>query len=309
MTILFYSEVDDPEPWRLALARELPSMEFKVWPDTGPLERVSYALVWKPKPGLLNALPGLKAILSLGAGVDHLLHDPQLPGGVPIVRTLDAGFANQMSEYALYGVLYFHRQMGDYMRQQRRGQWRQLPALTASECSVGVMGLGILGMDFVHKLMGLGYRVLGWSRTPKSIPGVLTFCGPGGFEPFLAGLRVLVNCLPLTPETRGVLNARTFATLPRGAAIVNIARGAHLVEGDLLAALDSGHLSGALLDVFQEEPLPSAHAFWQHPKIVITPHIAGQAITELMVSQVADNIRRIERGQPPLGSVDPARGY
>jgi len=309
MAILFYSEVDDPAPWRRALERELPQIPFRVWPDAGPLEHLRYALAWKPKPGLLASLPGLKAVLSLGAGVDHLLEDPHLPQGVPIVRMLDAGFAEQMSEYALYGVLHFHRRMDDYLSQQRRGQWRQLPALPASGCSVAVMGLGILGMDFVRKLMPFGYRVWGWSRTPKSIAGVRTFSGAGGFEPFLAGAQILVNYLPLTRETRGILDARAFAALPRGASIVNIARGAHLVERDLLAALDSGQLAGAILDVFGEEPLPSGHPFWQHPRIVITPHIAGQAIAERMVSQVVDNIRRIERGEVPFGVVDPARGY
>jgi len=151
--------------------------------------------------------------------------------------------------------------------------------------------------------------VLGWSRTPKSVPAVSTFSGTSGFEPFLTAVDILVNYLPLTAETRGILDARAFAALPRGACIVNIARGAHLVERDLLAALDSGQIAGAMLDVFAEEPLPPAHPFWQHPKIVVTPHIAGQAIAELMVSQVVDSIRRIERGEAPLGIVDPARGY
>jgi glyoxylate/hydroxypyruvate reductase A len=284
-------------------------MEVRVWPDTGPLDRVSYALVWKPPLGLLKTLPALKGILSLGAGVDHLFLDPDLPRGVPIVRMVDAGYAQQMSEYALYGVLHFHRNMGDYLAQQRRGQWRPLAAIPAAECSVGVMGLGILGLDFVRAVRPLGYRVLGWSRTHKDLPGVVTFQGPDGLQPFLAGSRILANFLPLTSHTRGILNARTFAELPRGAALINIARGAHLVEADLLAALDSGQLSGALLDVFQEEPLPSGHPFWQHPKIFMTPHVAGQAIAELMVSQVVDNIRRIERGERPIGVVDPARGY
>ncbi len=309
MTILFYSETDAPEPWRKALARELPELELRVWPDLGALEQVSYALVWKPPHGLLKTLPGLKAILSLGAGVDHLLLDPDLPRSVPIVRMVDAGLAPQMSEYALYGVLHFHRSMDRYADQQRHRDWRQLSAVPAPQRAIGVMGLGVLGGDFVRKLAVLDFKVLGWSRTPRSLPGVTSFHGPEGLGPFLAQTEILVNFLPLTPETAGILNASTFARLPRGACIINIARGDHLNERDLLAALDRGQLGGAMLDVFRREPLPSDHAFWHHPLVVITPHIAAQAIAELMVSQVIDNIRRIERGEPPLGLVDPVRGY
>jgi glyoxylate/hydroxypyruvate reductase len=309
MTLLFYSDTDAPEPWRDALALELPEMEFRVWPDVGELACVSYALVWKPKPGLLATLPNLKAILSLAAGVDHLLLDPELPERVPIVRVVDAGMAGQMSEYALYGVLHFHRSMQQYAEQQRRAQWRQLPAVPAAQRAVGVMGLGVLGGDFVRKLLPLGFRVLGWSRTPKTLPGVSVFHGREGLSAFLAQTEILVNFLPLTPGTIGILSASTFAALPRGACIINIARGAHLDERDLLAALDRGQLGGAMLDVFQHEPLPPEHPFWHHPRVIVTPHVGAQAIAELMVSQVVDNIRRIERGEQPLGLVDRRRGY
>jgi glyoxylate/hydroxypyruvate reductase A len=258
---------------------------------------------------LLNTFPKLKAILSLGAGVDHLLLDPALPIGVPIVRMVDAGLASQMSEYALYGVLHFHRSMNGYAEQQRRAQWHQLPAVPASGRAVGVMGLGVLGSDFVRKLAALDFQVLGWSRTPHELPGVATFHGSEGLDPFLARSEILVNFLPLTPQTANILSARTFARLPRGACIINIARGDHLDEEGLVTALDDGQLGGAMLDVFRREPLPSDHPFWHHPKVVITPHVAAQAIAELMVSQVIENIRRIERGEPPLGLVDPARGY
>jgi len=309
MNILFYSQTDAPEPWRKALARELPDMQLRVWPDVGAVDEIGYALVWKPPVGLLNTFPKLKAILSLGAGVDHLLLDPALPIGVPIVRMVDAGLASQMSEYALYGVLHFHRSMNGYAEQQRRAQWHQLPAVPASGRAVGVMGLGVLGSDFVRKLAALDFQVLGWSRTPHELPGVATFHGSEGLDPFLARSEILVNFLPLTPQTANILSARTFARLPRGACIINIARGDHLDEEGLVTALDDGQLGGAMLDVFRREPLPSDHPFWHHPKVVITPHVAAQAIAELMVSQVIENIRRIERGEPPLGLVDPARGY
>jgi glyoxylate/hydroxypyruvate reductase A len=171
------------------------------------------------------------------------------------------------------------------------------------------MGLGVLGSDFVRKLAALDFQVLGWSRTPRELPGVTTFHGSEGLDPFLARAEILVNFLPLTPQTANILSARTFARLPRGACIINIARGDHLDEHDLVTALDDGQLGGAMLDVFRREPLPPDHPFWHHPKVVITPHVAAQAIAELMVSQVIENIRRIERDEPPLGVVDPTRGY
>jgi glyoxylate/hydroxypyruvate reductase A len=309
MALLFYSDSDDPEPWREALARELPEMEFRVWPDTGDLARVNYALVWRPQPGLLQSLPNLKAILSLAAGVDHLLSDPQLPDDVPIVRIVDAGMADQMSEYALYGVLHFHRNMHWYATQQRQAVWRQLPGVPAFQRTVGVMGLGVMGSDFVRKLAPLGFRILGWSRTPRSIPGVTAFHGRESLGAFLVQAEILVNLLPLTAETAGILSAPALALLPRGACIINIARGGHVDEQDLLAALEQGQLGAAMLDVFQSEPLPREHPFWHHPRVIATPHIAALAIAELMVSQVADNIRRIELGEAPLGLVDRRRGY
>jgi glyoxylate/hydroxypyruvate reductase A len=307
--LLFQSDTDDPGPWRSALARALPGLEFRVWPEVGRPEEIDYALVWRPPPGMLKGLPRLKAILSLGAGVDHIFGDPELPRGVPITRMLDAGLAAQMSEYALYGVLHFHRHMGRYAEQQRSGVWRQLPGVPPQQRTIGALGLGVMGADFARKAVALGFRVLGWSRSPKQIAGVEAFHGEAGFEPFLARSEVLVNFLPLTRETEGILNASTFARVPRGAFLINPARGAHLVEPDLLAALDSGQLAGVMLDVFAREPLPADHPFWRHPRILVTPHIAGLAIAELMVEQVVDNIRRIERKDTPLGLVDPERGY
>ena len=309
MVILFYSLSDGPAPWREALGRALPGLDFRVWPQTGDPDEIEYALVWKPPPGWLKQFRRLKAILSLGAGVDHLFLDPELPRGMPITRMVDAGLADQMSEYAVYGVLHFHRDMGLYAEQQRRAQWRQLTAVPATQRTVGVMGVGVLGSDFVRKLLPLKFPVVTWSRRPHPLPGVEAFHGAELFEAFLARTQILVNFLPLTAQTEGLLHAGTLAKLPRGACLVNLARGGHVVEADLLAALDNGQIGGAMLDVFAQEPLPPDHPFWRHPKVVITPHIGGQAIAELMVSQVVDNVRRIERGQAPLGIVDPTRGY
>lgn len=309
VTVLFQSDTDDPVPWRTALIRAVPDIDFRVWPESGRRDEIEYALVWKPPSGMLKSLPRLKAILSLGAGVDHIFRDPDLPHGVPITRMVNAGLAVQMSEYALYGVLHFHRHMDRYAEQQRRGEWRPLSAVPPQARSVGVMGLGVLGADFARKAAALDFHVLGWSRSAKHVPGVETFDGEPGFERFLARTEVLVNFLPLTPQTRGILDARTFARLPTGAFVINIARGEHVVEADLLAALDSGQLAGAMLDVFSAEPLPPDHPYWRHPRILVTPHIAGQAIADLMVEQVVDNIRRIERGEAPLGLVQSDRGY
>jgi glyoxylate/hydroxypyruvate reductase len=309
MTILFYSEIDDPEPWRAAFARELPQMGFRVWPDVGDVAEIAYALVWKPLPGLLRTLPNLKAILSLGAGVDGILRDAELPRDVPLVRLVDAGLSEQMSEYALYGVLHFHRQMHRYAVQQREGRWEPHAPVHAAERSVGVMGLGVLGSDFIRMLAPLKFRVLGFSRGARAMPGVDCYHGKDGLRPFLAQTEILVNFLPLTAQTQHILNAQTLAWLPRGACIVNIARGGHIDEQALLTALNEGRIGGVLLDVFEHEPLPAGHAFWQHRAVFLTPHIAAQAVAELAVSQVIENIRRIERGEQPLGLVMAERGY
>jgi glyoxylate/hydroxypyruvate reductase len=309
MVVLFYSDADDPRPWRAELTQALPGLDFRVWPDTGAPEDIDYALVWRPPPGMLAQLPRLKAILSLGAGVDHIFSDPALPRRVPITRMADAGLAAQMTEYALYGALHFHRSMDRYAEQQRQAEWRPLPAVPAHARTIGVMGLGVLGAAFARTAAAIGFRVLGWSRSAKQLPGITALHGRAALGQFLAGTQILANLLPLTPQTERILDAKLFDRLPRGACLINIARGAHLVEADLLQALDSGHLAGAMLDVFTREPLPPGHPFWQHPRIVLTPHIAAQAIASLMVEQVVDNIRRIERGEAPAGMVDVERGY
>lgn len=307
--LVFHSEIDAPEPWRQVLARACPDLEFRIWPDVGPPAEVRYALVWKPPHGMLASFPKLKAILSLGAGVDALFLDATLPRTVPILRLVDAGLRGQMTEYGLYAVLYFHRDMPHYLAAQLAGRWAPLAAVPAAQRTVGVMGLGVLGADLARMLVALGFRVLGWSRNGRALDGVEVHSGEGGLREMLSRSEILVNLLPLIPQTRNILNARTFAQLPRGAAVINLARGGHLVEADLLAALDSGHLRGAMLDVFEHEPLPEGHAFWRHPKVVFTPHISAQAVTALAEGQIVENIRRMEAGEAPIGLVDPDRGY
>ncbi len=246
-------------------------MAFRVCPDTGPKEAVRYALVWRQPPGSLAKLPNLKAILVLGAGVDSVLSDPGLPADVALVRLVDAGLPGPMAEYALYGVLHFQRRMVDYFEQQQAAIWRPREELLARQWPVGVMGLGVIGATVAQRIAAQGYPVAGWSSSGKSVTGVEVFAGAAGLEPFLARTRVLVNVLPLTPQTAGILGARTFAAMPRGSYIVNIGRGGHMVDADLIAALDSGQLAGAMLDVFEQEPLPAMHPFWRHPKMIVTP--------------------------------------
>ncbi|MGQ0579240.1 MAG: 2-hydroxyacid dehydrogenase [Betaproteobacteria bacterium] len=309
MTILFFSEADSAEPWREAFARELPGIAFRVWPDPGPAENVRYALVWKPPQGFLAQFPNLRAILALGAGVDPIPDDPALPKGVPLLRLVDAGFPAQMAEYAMYAVLRFQRRMGEIEALQLQARWDQLDPYFVRDFPVGVMGLGVIGAFVAQRLAAAGYAVAGWTRSPKQLDGVEVFAGSETFTKLLSRSRVVVNALPLTPKTANILDAAAFASMPRGGYVVNIGRGAHLVDRDLIAALDSGQLDGAMLDVFREEPLPSSHPFWRHPKIVVTPHVAAPTIASEVQAQVIENIRRLERGDPPIGLVDLKKGY
>jgi glyoxylate/hydroxypyruvate reductase A len=284
-------------------------MAFRVWPDIGPRDEIRYALVWRQPPGSLARLPNLKAILVLGAGVDSVLSDPELPIDVPVVRLVDAGLPGPMAEYALYAVLHFQRRMADYFGQQRDAIWRPREEFLARQWPVGVMGLGVIGATVARRIRAQGFPVAGWSRSGKSIEGVEVFSATAGLDPFLARSRVLVNVLPLTPHTRGILNARTLSKMPPGSYVVNIGRGAHVIDADLIAALDSGQLAGAMLDVFEQEPLPANNPFWRHPKIIVTPHVAAPTLASESEAQVIENIARLERGYPPIGLVDLARGY
>ena len=309
MALLFRSTVDSAARWCGQLGRLMPGLEIRIWPDIGDPAEIDYALVWRPEAGLLAALPNLKLILSLGAGIDHILCDPHLPAGVPITRLVDPYLTHAMSEYVVLQVLRLHRHDLDYRAQQQAGIWRELAQKNAGERPVGILGFGEIGQDAGRKLAALGFPVSGWSRREKAVAGFSTFAGPTGLPQLLAHTEILVCLLPLTEETQGILNARTFAALPRGAGLVNAGRGAHLVEEDLIPALDSGQLSAASLDVFREEPLPPSHPFWQHPLILVTPHIAGITNPRTAAAIILDNIRRFEQGRPLLNLVDPARGY
>ena len=309
MALLFRSTVDSAARWQQALVELAGDLDMRVWPDIGDPAEIDYALVWRPEPGLLASLPKLRLILSLGAGIDHILSDPLLPHDVPIVRLVDPYLTDAMSEYVALQVLRLHRRDLDYQAQQQSGIWRELAQKNAGERPVGILGFGEIGRAAGRKLTALGFPVAGWSRAEKAIAGFRTYAGAEGLEQLLAGSEILVCLLPLTAATEGILCARLFAALPRGAGLVNAGRGSHLVEDDLIPALDSGQLSGAALDVFREEPLPPDHPFWHHPRILVTPHIAGITNPRTAAAIVLDNIRRFEAGRPLRNEVDRAQGY
>ena len=309
MALLFKSDIDRGDSWRRVLLELEPGLDLREWPEIGDPNDIEYALVWKPPQGELKTYPNLKAIFSLGAGIDHLASDPELPQGVPVVRMVEPGLTAGMTEFVIMSVLYHHRFMLDYAAQARAHQWREIDQVPAWERRVGIMGLGVLGGDAAEALVGLRFDVAGWSGSPKDLPGVTSFHGADGFLPFLNRSDILVCLLPLTPETTDILDARAFAALPKGAALISVGRGPQVVEEDLLAALDSGHLDGATLDVFREEPLPADSPFWDHPRVVVIPHVASMTIARGACEFVIDNIRRFEAGQPLRHVVDLDKGY
>ena len=309
MTLLIKTDIDRGNAWAEALAENFPELKTATWPYDGDPADIDYALVWQPPKGELKRYPNLKAIFSIGAGVDHLASDPELPPGIPVVRMVEPGLTAGMSEYVVLAVLSHHRFMLDYAAQRRARLWEEIPQVPAEARQVGVLGLGVLGRDALEKLKPFGFRLAGWSRTPKSITGVTCFHGSGGLDEFLAATDILVCLLPLTPETTGILDAGTFAKLPAGAAVINVGRGGQLVEKDLLAALDSGQIAGATLDVFQREPLPEDHPFWEHPRVFMTPHVASMTIPATAVRQIVANIQRLEAGEALQHVVDLKRGY
>ncbi|MGF1594361.1 MAG: 2-hydroxyacid dehydrogenase [Kiloniellaceae bacterium] len=309
MALLIKTDIDRGNAWAEALAANYPELKVHTWPYDGDPAAIEYALVWQPPKGELKRYPKLKAIFSVGAGVDHLASDPDLPEGVPVVRMVEPGLTAGMSEYVVLAVLNHHRFMLDYAAQRREKVWEEIPQLPAEARQVGMLGLGVLGRDVLDKLKPFGFRLAGWSRSPKSITGVTCFHGPGGLDEFLAGTDILVCLLPLTPETEDILNRETLAKLPAGAAIVSVGRGRQVVEADLLEALDSGQIGGATLDVFREEPLPQDHPFWEHPRVFMTPHIASMTVPETAVRAVVANIQRLQSGEALQHVVDLKRGY
>ena len=299
-----------PQSWVDALVEGLPEHELQRWPNVAAhADEIEYAIVLIPEPGSLCGYPRLKAIFLSTAGIDHLIGDDSLPD-VPICRLTHPELAARMSEYVLAHVLRQHRQLPAYAAAQRAGQWRPLkPQLAASDVTVGILGLGVLGLDAARKLGTVGFRLRSWSRSPKDEQGIDCFHGLDQLNTFFGECNYAVSFLPLTAKTRDLLDASAFAAMPEGAIFINVGRGGCVVEEDLLAALDAGHLGGAVLDVFAEEPLPDGHPFWSHPKVTVTPHISTTTHPRMLIPHVRNNIARIERGEAPLNVVDLAAGY
>ena len=294
------------EPWLEGLRAALPGASVTVWQPGAP--QADVAVVWAPPQQFLDEQPALQAMFNIGAGVDALLR-LRIPDGCRVVRIDDGGMAVQMAEYVCHAVVRHFRELDAYEADMRDGRWGFRKPRTRSDFTVGVMGLGVLGERVARALAHFEFPVNGWSRTPKALEGVRGFHGPDAFNDFLAASRVLVNLLPLTPETEGIMNRGTLSRLPQGGYVINVARGAHLVEEDLLALVDSGHLAGATLDVFRTEPLPPGHPFWSHPKIVATPHTSARTLREESIAQIVRKIGQLDRGEPVAGTVDRARGY
>jgi glyoxylate/hydroxypyruvate reductase A len=308
VALLFYSRDDDPKRWGNALRREVPDLDFRVWPDLGDPAEIDMALVWLPPRGLLRDLVNLKAIFSLGAGVDSMLDQGDRPD-LPLCRLIDPSLTRTMSEFVLANVLYYHRDLDRYARQQQAGRWDMILPQPPSARTIGILGLGELGGDAARLLVRHGFNVRGWSRRGRTLEGVESFAGPEQLRAFLAGAEYLVCLLPLTGETAGILNAGLFESLPRDSVLIHVGRGRQLVPEDLMAALDSGQLRAALLDVTPVEPLPVAERLWRHPGIRITPHAASYALPETAAATVAANIRRLREGLPLEALVDRDRGY
>ena len=308
MALLLTPIFGGPEAWRRAFAAAMPDLEVRIWPDAGdPADIEAVAIVALP-PGTLRAFPNLRLILSLTAGTDSLLRDPELPD-VPIVRAGDPAGDAMMSETALLHVLRHHRNMPEYLRAQARREWKRLPVRRASERNVGVMGLGTIGLACAEAIASIGFKVAGWVRQPRAAGDIEIFAGRDRLAAFLARSEILLNLLPLTAETRGIINAETLQALPVGAAIINLGRGEHIVEADLMAALDSGHLAAATLDVYPVEPLPSDSPLWAHPKITVMPHVARRLDPSDLAPRVCAILRDFRDGKPLSQRVDRARGY
>ncbi|MBP0493218.1 2-hydroxyacid dehydrogenase [Pararoseomonas indoligenes] len=296
--------------WCDHLSHLVPGLEIRPGTDEVPPEKVRYALTWEPPSGWLASLPNLEMVVSIGAGVDHITRDPQWPRHLPLVRMGGAEIGQRMGEYVAWACLHLLRLGRTYAVQQAEARWNYVnPEFTAEDLTVGIMGMGTLGAQVVPMLGGLGYSVVGWSRSRKNVAGAESFAGPEEFDAFIRRSNVLVCLLPSTPETTGIINAELLAKLPEGAAVVNAGRGPHLVVPDLVAALDSGHLSGAVLDVFEPEPLAADSPLWAHPKVTVTPHVASVARVKDRARFVADVITEFEAGRPVPNLYDPARGY
>lgn len=307
--MLFYSKFDDAEDWRENLQRAIPGLDFRVDPDVGDPAEIESAMVWKAPPGELRKYPNLRLIVNIGAGVDHIVKDETLPPDIPIVRLVDPEMSRMMAQYVMLAVLRYHRDFPAFEKAQRDGRWHYIHPRETATCSVGIMGLGHLGTLAASELLRQGFRVSGWSRTPKTVEGVATFHGREQLKDFLARTDILVLMMPHTAETESIVGRDVLYALPRGAKLINVGRGQLVDDDALVAAIRDGQIGGATLDVFRTEPLPPGHPFWELEQVTITPHLASIAVPRSASAQIADNLRRLREGRPLLNVVDRARGY
>lgn len=304
--ILLCTKVWNPEPWVQGLSKSPLVRKVHVWPTEEDLSAVKALFVWKPmNEGVVENLPNLEWVSSLGAGVDHLVNDSQIPKDIPITRIVDPFLTRDMTNYCIMGVMMYQRSIDQHRQNQSNAHWDRIPY---QNLKVGVLGLGELGAHCATTLASLGFEMSGFSRTPKQLDNVACYSGDN-MEDFLAPLDVLINLLPVTPQTESILNSELFGQMKKGAYVINVARGNHLVEEDLIKALGSDQLSGALLDVFREEPLPKVHPFWNHPKIKITPHVASVTSPDSAISLLQNQIERLTKGHELLHLVDRSAGY
>jgi glyoxylate/hydroxypyruvate reductase A len=296
----------DPTPWLQGLQHAFPQATVFVWMPGAP--QADHAIVWAPPQQFIDEQAGLQALFNIGAGVDALLQ-LRLPPHLKVVRLDDAGMSVQMAEYVCHAVIRHFRELDGYDTDTQAGQWSYRKPRRRADFAVGVMGLGVLGERVAKALQVFEFPVNGFSRSAKNLAGVRCFSGAQGLPDFLAASRVMVNLLPLTPETENILNHATLSQLPQGGYLINVARGKHLVDEDLIALINSGHLAGATLDVFRTEPLPAAHPFWQHPQITVTPHTSARTLRDESIAQIVGKIQALQRGEAINGVVDPQRGY
>jgi glyoxylate/hydroxypyruvate reductase A len=310
MRILLHRADDSATAWVREFGALLPEAELVVWSEGAAVAPCDYAVLWSPPAAMVPELARVKAIFLTAAGADALLKFADaLPPQIPIVRLGDAGMGVQMAEFVTHAVLRHFRRFDEYEAQARAGLWAPLPARDKREFTIGVLGMGVLGGRVLQALQPFGFPLLGWSRTPKTMAGIDCLHGDEGLDRLLRGSRVLVNMLPLTPDTSNLLDRHNLSKLPPGAYLINVARGAHVSEPDLLTLIKTGRIAGATLDVFRNEPLPAQHPFWQEPRITITPHISAMTLRHDSVQQIAGKIRQLEAGQPMADIVDRGRGY
>jgi glyoxylate/hydroxypyruvate reductase A len=306
MNILICFDKLPPEPWVQGLAHAFPGAHVAAWTPGAP--QADHAIVWAPPQQFIDEQPGLQTLFNIGAGVDALLQ-LKLPPSLKVVRLDDAGMSVQMAEFVCHAVIRHFRELDGYDADAQAGKWSYRKPRSRADFAVGVMGLGVLGERVARALQVFDFPVNGYSRSPKDLAGIRCFSGVQALPEFLAATRVLVNLMPLTPETENILNHATLSQLQKGGYVINVARGKHLVDDDLLALIDSGHLAGAALDVFRTEPLPADHVFWQHPKITVTPHTSARTLREESIAQIVGKMQALQRGEPIKGVVDHQRGY